>query len=85
MTVKEVAVRCGVSVALVYAWIERKQLPHYRLGRGRRGKIVVEEADLVVFLATRKVEALPPPIPAPQPPRPLPKPTFQHLKVKSPS
>ncbi|MBL8795248.1 MAG: helix-turn-helix domain-containing protein [Planctomycetia bacterium] len=42
----------------VYLWVEQRQLPHYRLGgKGRRGRIVVDEADFAAFLASRKVDA----------------------------
>ena len=29
----------GVSTSLVYAWVERKQIPHYRMGRAIRFRI----------------------------------------------
>ena len=29
----------GVSASLVYAWVERKQIPHYRMGRSIRFRI----------------------------------------------
>src|ERR1700679_181027 len=38
----------------VHAWIDQRLLPHYRLGKGR---IVIDEADFLAFLASRKVEA----------------------------
>jgi len=45
-----------VSVSLIYLWIEEKELPHYRLGgKGRRGRIVIDEDDFAAFLASRKV------------------------------
>jgi hypothetical protein len=47
-----------LSTSTVYLWIEQRVLPHYRLGgRGRRGRIVIDEADFAAFLASRKVEA----------------------------
>jgi hypothetical protein len=47
-----------VSESLVYLWIEQRQLPHYRLGgKGKRGRIVIDETDFLTFLASRKVEA----------------------------
>ncbi len=55
LSAKDVATRLGVSDSLVYAWCAAGALPHYRLGRpGRRGRIVIEEADLQAFLAGRK-------------------------------
>ena len=56
MTVREAAKRAGVSPALIYQWCQEHRLPHYRLGgRGRRGKITIEPADLDAFLQTCKV------------------------------
>jgi excisionase family DNA binding protein len=58
LTIKQAAARAGVSPALVYQWCEERRLPHYRLGgKGKRGKILVEESDLDAFLASLKVEA----------------------------
>ena len=34
--VKTAARFLGVSTSLVYAWVERKQIPHYRMGRSIR-------------------------------------------------
>jgi excisionase family DNA binding protein len=58
LTPKEAAERAGVSVSMIYQWCNERLLPHYRVGgRGRRGKILVEERDLEVFLASCRVEA----------------------------
>jgi excisionase family DNA binding protein len=58
LSIRQVAQRAGVSLALVYRWCEERRLPHYRLGGlGRRGRIQVEEADLDAFLESCKVEA----------------------------
>jgi excisionase family DNA binding protein len=60
LTVSEAAERIGVSDSLVYQWIEERRIPHYRLGgRGKRGCIRIEEADLVEFLAGCRQEAKP--------------------------
>jgi excisionase family DNA binding protein len=71
LTVREAAKRAGVCVGIVYGWISGRLLPFYRLGRSRgRGKIMIAEDDLDVFLASRRVEALqPPPPPAKPAPR----------------
>jgi len=54
--VRQAADRAEVSAGLVYCWIESGLLPHYRLGaKGRRGKIIIAEADLVTFLESMKV------------------------------
>ena len=37
--VKTAARFLGVSVSLVYAWVERKRIPHYRMGRSIRFRI----------------------------------------------
>ncbi len=60
LTVKQVAERLRISGSLVYSWCEDHLLPHYRMGgKGRRGKILIEEAALNAFLQSRKVEAKP--------------------------
>jgi excisionase family DNA binding protein len=57
MTVKQVATRLRVSASLVYSWCEDHTLPHYRMGgKGKRGKILIEEAVLDAFMQSRKVE-----------------------------
>lgn len=79
LTVKQAAVRAGVSPGIVYAWINGNVLAHYRVGRpGTRGSIRIAEADLAAFMATLKREgrqALSAPVaPRPQPLR------LQHLR-----
>jgi excisionase family DNA binding protein len=57
MTVKQVAARLRISASLVYGWCEDHMLPHYRMGgQGKRGKILIEEAALIAFMQSRKVE-----------------------------
>ena len=52
LTPKQVAARVGVSDSLVYDWCAQGLLKHYRFGgKGRRGCIRIEEADLDAFLA----------------------------------
>ena len=47
LTVRQAAERVGVSASLVYQWCADGTLPHYRLGAsGRRGKIVIDPAEL---------------------------------------
>ena len=59
MTVRQAAERIGVSISLIYLWVESKALPHYRAGaRGKRGKIVIAEADLLAFWESLKVAAV---------------------------
>jgi excisionase family DNA binding protein len=58
LSIKQAAAYAGVSASMVYQWttVERR-LPHYRLGgSGKRGRIVIELADLDAFLLALKVE-----------------------------
>jgi excisionase family DNA binding protein len=58
LTPREAAAKLGVSDSLVYCWIESKLLSHYRAGtKGRGGKILIGEADLMAFCL--RVEAAP--------------------------
>lgn len=58
LSVKEAANRLGVSPSLVYQWCTEKRLPHIRLGRAkRRGKILLEEQDVLAFLTAARIEA----------------------------
>ena len=81
LTVKQAALRLGVSMSLVYLWVESRQLAHYRAGaNGRRGKILIADADLVAFMENLKVP------PAPEQKRqtpPAPKPRFKlkHVSI----
>ncbi len=60
LTVKQVAERLRVSPSLVYSWCEDRILPHYRMGsKGKRGKILIEEAALDGFLQSHRVEGQP--------------------------
>ena len=60
LTVKQVAERLRISASLVYSWCEDHLLPHYRMGgKGKRGKILIEEAALDAFLQSRRVEGKP--------------------------
>ncbi len=55
---RQAAERLGVSPSLVYRWCHERRLAHLRLGgAGRRGKILIGEADLGAFLDALKVEA----------------------------
>jgi excisionase family DNA binding protein len=57
LTIKQAAERAGVSPSLVYGWCQERRLRHYRFGgKGRRGKIMVEEFDLEGFLEECVVE-----------------------------
>lgn len=57
LTVKQAAARLGISASLLYSWCNEQILTHYRMGgKGKRGKILIEEAVLDAFLEARKVE-----------------------------
>ena len=61
LTPKQVAARVGVSDSLIYEWCMEGLLMHYRFGgKGRRGCIRIEEADLNAFLAACLHEVRPP-------------------------
>jgi len=53
MTVREAAKFLGVSRQLVYAWVERKQIPHLRV-MGRNIRFLI--SDLRSFRASFKQE-----------------------------
>lgn len=47
-----------VSLSALYRAIEERRLPHYRVsGGGKRGKILINEADLLAWLESCKVQA----------------------------
>ena len=60
LTPKQAAGKMGVSDSLIYEWCGQGVLPHYRFGKpGRRGKILIEEADLDGFVAAHRQEVKP--------------------------
>jgi excisionase family DNA binding protein len=70
LTVKQAAKQAGISPGLVYLWCAERRLPHVRAGgRGRRGRILIEDTDLTSFLDSCRIAAEDgPPVkqPAPQ-------------------
>jgi excisionase family DNA binding protein len=80
-TIAEVATRLSVCVKVVRGWIASGELPHYRLGgKGHRGGIRIEEADLNAFLTARKVNGRqknPSPLPSVNSRRPR----LKHLRL----
>ncbi len=52
MTAKEVALALKLSKAKVYYLIQRKQIPHFKIGRNVR----VRESDLMKWLETLSVK-----------------------------
>jgi excisionase family DNA binding protein len=80
LTPRDAAKRIGVSVSLVYAWVEARLIPHYRAGlKGRGGKILIAESDLLAFWESLKIEASP--RERKQPAIPKAKIKFKHLKI----
>jgi len=58
LTVKQSAGKAGISPGLVYLWGAERRLPHVRAGgKGRRGRILIEETDLAAFLDSCRVPA----------------------------
>jgi excisionase family DNA binding protein len=58
LRVQQVAERLGVSSSLVYQLCGEGSLTHFRLGgRGKRGRVMVEESDLVEFIERCRREA----------------------------
>lgn len=58
LTPAEAAERVGISLSLIYQLCAEKRLPHYRIGGdGRRGKVLIDEADLDAFLISCRVDA----------------------------
>ena len=57
LSVKQAGERAGVSSSLVYQWCADGRLRHYRFGgKGKRGCIRIDEADLEDFLTSCRQE-----------------------------
>jgi excisionase family DNA binding protein len=55
LTPKEAAEVAQVSSTLIYQWCD-EGLPHYRFGgKGKRGRIFIDPADLERFIESKKV------------------------------
>ena len=58
LTARQAAQRVGVSLSLLYELCEQKVIPHYRMGgKGRRGRILIEESDLASYVQSCRVQA----------------------------
>ncbi len=58
LTPAQAAERVGISVSLIYQLCAERRLPHFRIGGdGRRGKLLIDEADLESFLSACRVDA----------------------------
>jgi hypothetical protein len=59
-TVKQLAEIHGLSRAIIYVWVEERRFPVLRVGaKGRRGRILIEDEDFMLFLLSQRVEAGP--------------------------
>lgn len=60
LTPKQAADKVGVSQNLIYLLCREGRLPHYRIGAdGRRGRILIDPADLDAFQAACKQDGGP--------------------------
>ena len=59
LTPKQVAEQYPfLSISLIYQLCEEKRLTHYRIGgKGKRGKLLLDPADIERFLAEQRVES----------------------------
>lgn len=63
LTPRQAASQLGVSVSLIYQLCRQAALRHYRVGGiGRRGRIVIDEADVQSYQASCRREAAQAPI-----------------------
>jgi excisionase family DNA binding protein len=78
LTPKQAAEKIGASVAIVYGLVADHAIACYRIGRrGKRGKIMLDEADLKAYLVSARIEVRVGNATPPQKPR---KPTLQRIK-----
>lgn len=57
LTVKQAAALVPTSESMVYQWVKEKRFEVLRVGgRGRRGKILIDETAFQAFLLTLTVE-----------------------------
>ena len=60
LTPKEAAVKARVSPSLIYTLCNEQRLPHYRIGTdGKRGRILIDPADLDRFIQECRQERHP--------------------------
>ncbi len=58
LTVKEVSKLLKISKSKLYELVERREIPHYRLGeKGKRGAIRFKLDDVQEWLKERKIES----------------------------
>jgi excisionase family DNA binding protein len=60
LSVRQAARAAGVSESLIYAWCAERRLAHYRVGAaGRRGRILIDPADLDAVMRTCRADRHP--------------------------
>lgn len=60
LTVKEASRQAKVSPSLVYQWVKEKRIACYRMGSlGKRGRILIDPADLDVVIKECRQERHP--------------------------
>jgi len=58
LTVKQAALVSGLSASLIYLLCAQKKLAHLRCGtKGRRGRVLIAEADLAAFMESCRIGA----------------------------
>ncbi len=58
LTTKQAATRTGLSQSLLYQLCKERRLPHFRIGgRGRRGRLLIDEADLLAFMNAHRIDS----------------------------
>jgi excisionase family DNA binding protein len=61
LTPRAAAVRIGVSSSLIYQLCKQGVLRHFRFGgKNKRGKLMIDEADLAAFIDRCRREPAPP-------------------------
>jgi excisionase family DNA binding protein len=70
LTPKKAAERIGVSSSLIYQLCSEGALRHFRFGgKNKRGKLMIDESDLVAFIERCRQEPV------------LPMPTLRHISL----
>jgi excisionase family DNA binding protein len=60
LSVREASKAAGVSASLVYQWIRERRLACFRMGStGKRGRILIDPADLAVVIQECRQERHP--------------------------
>ena len=58
LTPQQAAARIGTSVSLIYQLCHEGLLPHFRFGgKGKRGRLMIDENDFEAFVACSRCDA----------------------------